>query len=174
MHSGPRGATRPDDLSAAMASAKNREAASLVAGNAHAAVLLDREAMLPDENAAHLLLTVHLDQPLQEEVALTRGRPSVWPDSPSTPSREPSGSFPKSFSRLQWSRSSLVEFKPNFFTISGTVNLPNQHSIKSSSLIAIGYNCSLRPSFRGSVNAQPGKTCCQAIRPSTGQPAVEL
>ena len=77
MHSGPRGATRPDDLSAAMASAKNREAASLVAGNAHAAVLLDREAMLPDENAAHLLLTVHLDQPLQEEVALTRGRPSV-------------------------------------------------------------------------------------------------
>src|SRR6266702_4504328 len=51
------------------------------------------------------------------------GRPS-WPDSPSTPSREPSGSFPKSFSRLQWSRSSLVEFKANFFTISGTVNLP--------------------------------------------------
>ena len=28
--------------------------------------------------------------------------------------------------------------------------------------------CSFEPSFRGSVNVQPGKACCQAIRPSTG------
>jgi hypothetical protein len=100
---------------------------------------------------------VDLEQPSKRKSRSPVARRLSWPNFPSTPTREVSGSFPNSFSRLQWNRSFLADDKPKSFTMSGSFNLSNQHSIKSSSLIAIGYNCSLRSSFRGSVNAQPWK-----------------
>ena len=107
---------------------------------------------------------VDLEQPLQEEITLTRGTPAVLAELPSTPTREVSGSFPNSFSRLQWSRSSLADDKPSFFhdvrLVQSVEPALDQVFVTYCHRIQLFLEAKL-PGVR-SMRSH-GKACCQAI-----------